>query len=632
MPVVIDDTAAVAGFIGLSVTLFAGCIKGFTILSDAWRFGQDASVVRCLLEVEQHRLNCWADAVGLLDEQARLPLDPKDILVVRNILESLASLLSDVQKLRRQYKLDLEVTNEEIIDLAAPDTTLGRLMLRTKPKFYQQAVQVFRKRNGPWKRLRWVVVDVDHARKLTEDINSMNDHLERFLPKGQSDALITSFEGMMRLLVVLSTDMQDLKAIAQRERYGSNDGAVAATARCKQEGLSLGVLNRSDTGDSTASTLLERSTSSLSIDAIHKDSPISRALELSADLLRLSEAVGTSSLRVLAQYDGEPVLVEWKLAGGAVIPKVRYRIERVSAFLNGLVHPSFHSLRCRGYFKDPDADRYGYVFDLPSELTLNDHKAFRPNVLPHMKTLRDCIRHRSPQPSLNDRISLAIALTETVLQLHTSGFLHKEIRSENILFFQLPHKLSAPSVDITSPYLAGYIYARADNPLEATETPEAQFEADLYRHPSSLGISRASYRKNFDLFSLGCVLLELGIWSRLSTILLQSVTQSINISHGSSIPLRTRDGQGVKRSLHSRAPSEHKSILNAKQQLLDPSGSRHFRGLLEASSGRVYADVVMACLYAEGSMKSGLEDGDEVADCTLDIQEKSLAQLRSIVI
>jgi Prion-inhibition and propagation len=92
-------------------------------------------IVRCLLEVEQHGLNSWTDTVGILDDQARLPFDPKDILQIRDILETLASLLSDVQKLRREYKLDLELTSEEIKELEAPDTTLGRLMLRTKPKF-----------------------------------------------------------------------------------------------------------------------------------------------------------------------------------------------------------------------------------------------------------------------------------------------------------------------------------------------------------------------------------------------------------------------------------------------------------------------------------------------------------------
>jgi hypothetical protein len=200
----------------------------------------------------------------------------------------------------------------------------------------------------------------------------MNDHLERFLPKSQSDALGTYFDGLMRLMIVVSTDVRDVKAIAQREHYGSNDGAVAVTARCKQESLSLGVLNRSDTDNSIASTLLERSVSSLSVESLRKDSLISRALRLDPDLVKVSEAIGASSVRVLARYDGDPVLVEWKLVGATGIGtlRVRHRIERVSAFLNTLVHPSFHSLRFRGYFKDRDSNRYGHVFDLPTQSIL----------------------------------------------------------------------------------------------------------------------------------------------------------------------------------------------------------------------------------------------------------------------
>ena len=219
---------------------------------------------------------------------------------------------------------------------------------------------------------KWAVVDVDRARRLTEDINSMNDHLERSLPKSQSDALGTYFDGLMRLMIVVSTDVRDVKAIAQREHYGSNDGAVAVTARCKQESLSLGVLNRSDTDNSIASTLLERSVSSLSVESLRKDSLISRALRLDPDLVKVSEAIGASSVRVLARYDGDPVLVEWKLVGATGIGtlRVRHRIERVSAFLNTLVQPSFHSLRFRGYFKDRDSNRYGHVFDLPTQSIL----------------------------------------------------------------------------------------------------------------------------------------------------------------------------------------------------------------------------------------------------------------------
>ena len=56
MPVGIDDAANVIGIVGVTATLFAGCIKGFTILVDAWKFGKDIAILKCLLEAEQHRL------------------------------------------------------------------------------------------------------------------------------------------------------------------------------------------------------------------------------------------------------------------------------------------------------------------------------------------------------------------------------------------------------------------------------------------------------------------------------------------------------------------------------------------------------------------------------------------------
>ena len=107
------------------------------------------------------------------------------------------------------------------------------------------------------------------------------------------------------------------------------------------------------------------------------------------------------------------------------------------------------------------------------------------------------------------------------MNLHTSGWLHKELRSDNIIFIQKADVVRDNNVDLStySMYVAGYVYARGDDPGEMTEPLKSEVEADLYRHPLSLGRSRLSFRKSFDIFSVGCTLLEIGLWSSLRQIL-----------------------------------------------------------------------------------------------------------------
>ena len=68
-------------------------------------------------------------------------------------------------------------------------------------------------------------------------------------------------------------------------------------------------------------------------------------------------------------------------------------------------------------------------------------------------------------------------------------------------------------------YAAGYVHAPADDPGEVIKSLKSELEADLYRHPLSMGRSRLSFRKSFDIFSVGCMLLDIELWSSLRQIL-----------------------------------------------------------------------------------------------------------------
>jgi hypothetical protein len=227
---------------------------------------------------------------------------------------------------------------------------------------------------------------------------------------------------------------------------------------------------------------------------------------------------------------------QWKpneLAGpgqpdNKVDPKIEKRVKKLAALLkenNRKV--SFRAPHCLGYFVDESEDResrFGLVFEKPASVP--------PHVVP--TTLREWIEAANDpstgatMPSLTDRVTLMRVLAETVERLHAVDWLHKGLRSANILFFQNgdSEKGGEQEINWAEPYLSGFDYSRPATNDDMTERPTDNATADIYRHPTvqSTGnreesTGRESYKKSFDLYSLGIVLLEIAYWKTIDQIL-----------------------------------------------------------------------------------------------------------------
>ena len=133
-----------------------------------------------------------------------------------------------------------------------------------------------------------------------------------------------------------------------------------------------------------------------------------------------------------------------------------------------------------------------------------------------------------PQLSLSRRFHIARQLTQVVLHLHAAGWLHKSLRSSNIIFLA-PNDASADEFLNKAPYLIGYEYTRPDTAQAVAfiRLPDTALETDLYRHPHARGVGREKYRKQFDMYALGCVLVEVGMWRRLLDVKIVYVNNSL---------------------------------------------------------------------------------------------------------
>lgn len=604
----VGEIASVASFISLSFQLFDGCIKGFVLLSAAQDLGSRGDVLACQLEWEHYCLQRWARTAGLFNDPPELNV--MNLALVHNTLANLEQLLTNAKRLKEDYGLDITPTEEEIREVHTPNRLFGYFLDKTKPQFINDTAKVYARRNNAWKKMKWGAIDSERLRLLLKDIHYFNKQLLNVLHPLDQQLNFKDGNTVLRSIVAQSPDKAFLDTMSGPLNLA--DDAVAAAARLRHKGLLLELIDSSSCGTSTASPHIQ-STTRISA-THHKGSSLKGAKDLQCrpDLFSFYKGHDSAELsREIAQYDERPVIVEWKEVAMDAESKLRYRITKIAAFLKEMRSPTFHSLRCLGFLKVPKSGRYAYLFSPPSSLS----GGFS------MRSLKELLCLANQRPSLNNRLCIAVALAETVLQLHTAGWLHKGIRADNILVFKSGTEPWSSMDDLSSAYLGGYEYARADNPLEATEAPSSQLYLDLYRHPRSLGQGRASFNKKFDLYSLGCVLLEMAFWLPLHTILLQRLRNRSDESDALSLMLLS------SATLAPKDDAEYYAMIKDKQAFLEERGSGSIRAELEFCMGNVYSELVMNCLNAQTQSNS---PADEELDEGLEFQEGIVSSLRSM--
>ncbi|KAF5715669.1 hypothetical protein FMUND_6736 [Fusarium mundagurra] len=165
----------------------------------------------------------------------------------------------------------------------------------------------------------------------------------------------------------------------------------------------------------------------------------------------------------------------------------------------------FNILTCIGYFDQAISERFGFAYGFP------------PNVIRHMPFTLHELLTSSSMPALGTPFKLALSLSRTLNLLHTSGWLHKSIRSNTIAIFRAS-KTSRPEFE--SPYLLGFSYSRSDGYAEETFLEQSAIAStnQLYRHPEVQGQHPRRYVASDDIYSLGLVLLEIALWIPLAKI------------------------------------------------------------------------------------------------------------------
>ncbi|KAH2683407.1 hypothetical protein KXW53_002647 [Aspergillus fumigatus] len=197
---------------------------------------------------------------------------------------------------------------------------------------------------------------------------------------------------------------------------------------------------------------------------------------------------------------------------------------------NSLDQPKIYALECLGFLDQPTDERTVFLYKLPpSEPTTPDTTLTTLHAF--INAVDSQTKRPLKKPSLNDRFSMAHSLALTVANLHASAWLHKNIWSRGILLFlETPggtsaaglyaHRLAPSPKDNTRivSYLSDWGYARSVQ--QGTEMrSDFEVEPNLYRHPDRQGRPSHQFSREHDIYALGVVLLEIGLWVTMSRLM-----------------------------------------------------------------------------------------------------------------
>ncbi|OQD67336.1 hypothetical protein PENDEC_c039G02886 [Penicillium decumbens] len=196
------------------------------------------------------------------------------------------------------------------------------------------------------------------------------------------------------------------------------------------------------------------------------------------------------------------------------------RLEKLQKSLDQLLQNARIShlglLRFLGYCLDEPNARYAFLYQMPvdyfpflqnpSDLL----KELKPVPLVAMLPSAEDYREKR-MPNLETRFRLAYDLLMSALHLRSQNAVHGNINSSNVIFFpgrtDANNDESGLSPDLRRAYLTSPARFSGDGP-----TPEPLSTA-MYRHPEDKRSLEDDSAWAYDLYSLGLVLLEIGLWA-----------------------------------------------------------------------------------------------------------------------
>lgn len=490
----------VMGTAGFTVTLFSLTSSAFAVLTTAASLGKDAGVLQAQLTIQEQIFRRWGHGLGLTgsedDLDERLKTETSLFNAVVAGLCSIRKILLDVDELKSRYGLEAtdEITGRGnlLTELRATDILDGETLLHEYERRREDAEKT-QKQISILKKLRWAVNDKGKFEALISLLSRFNNDLYSLISPSDAKILAKAIAGE----ILRTTNIVQLAIIRKAAQGSGTDVAALATRRYH---ASIIRQNPSEVPDMRVSGGL-------------------RCLDIKLISANGRRAVG--SYQHNEQGMLKPVIIEWKFVDSTISSKEKDLLENntrnIAYFLQQDNEPLMGTLRCLGttgiVTESDEHKKYGLIYTLPDGVEIRELPVSLFDILPDED---DNSKYR--ELDLGDKFRISQMLSQALYQLLIGNWLHKSIRSENVAFFQRRSKLStrAPRIMSTEAmFLTGYDFARPGGLRDPTQKA-GNIAFDLYAHPSYRG-GKVKYCQLFDIYSLGVVLLEIGLWRRIES-------------------------------------------------------------------------------------------------------------------
>ncbi|KAI0376134.1 hypothetical protein F5Y04DRAFT_293172 [Hypomontagnella monticulosa] len=586
------------GFVSLIVQLTDECIKGYKYFTEASQMAQGYWYLRVRMQMEQQRFLSFAAQATPLSKEGQLFFTLQiDQRLLTTVLLEVKTLLRKLQENEDRYGdtiqqpgLQWAEGNEPSIDILdilrlpcpKPDSgekhttrrlwKIGRYIIGTARKI--QTVL------GDPRRLVWASVGKEAFEALISKLSDLNSFLIALLDMSETRRILRKIEASNWETIQLREDMVKLMGkIGQQDRFQKSPELTGVKDRSLLDYTAA--IGSENVGQRHLNGLSSHEFHRLEAKGLNTEDFPPRDTQSTVLILEFSKfsfphkglTDGQYERRTIAFLEEHSVWIEWvdfEPRAGATSSKTlrETRVSLLANTLHGSISRALGSPHCLGYVKSSNefaGMKLGMAFEAPMGGTLESG----------FVTLRQILEvwHK---PALPARLSLCSALADRISRFHSIGWLHKGLKSDNILFFG--QNISEKSLGV--PYMSGFDLSRPAENVDMTEPITIDPWSDIYRHPhAQFGEAKATYRKSYDIYSFGVILIEIAMWQPIEVIL--------------GIENLAEMKQGELRGVHGRLLGGSARIYGAESRDTD------YLANIANDCGMAYRDIVEICLEAD---------------------------------
>jgi hypothetical protein len=538
----------VAGLAVGIVALYSTCRECYQFFTSVQTAESESSSHQRELEIQQSILKAWGmhwqiqqneNSEGQGSARTGQPQTKLHNYFVRNpykaegvfkTLSALADTLSDQNKLTKRYGIQLR-SGQAVQDASNSSNNVRFAILDTTIKDVNPVISEVRSRLSILSKLKWALKDKEHFKQLIADLKSHSDSLYRLCPEN-------AFESMHIYVIMdclagqeVPADLKSFSRVATEQAQASEQSStgkgyrlLASVASLKarvnenRDGQQAGETSLStiDEGEQSEMIYLGKSLALFQQEVVYvemrdyRGSPLEPTPEQKQQQKRIlkKEHLRTLNPRQYIDSDsdsdgsrGDPFELV-RLPD----PRLRTLIKNFyNTFQGTNMRASVCGLDMAGMIDHSEGEHKGHcsiLYHLPGTIGAQSRERPAENLKLRapvtLLSLLGAARDPGIKSTLGARFELARKLVRAVCLLHSTGWLHKNIRAESVIFF--PEHVSAlqedryevkVEINVSQPILMGYLFSRPDNISKPRTTPASK--------PRMIPASKPSQRGYADL-------------------------------------------------------------------------------------------------------------------------------------